>query len=319
MKPDLILHPGFPKCATSSIQLLFVKERHAVARALGVRFIGADFKPDNGFPSVSKLMYDYDACIADVAATDYPDRRYFMSNEALNMQPQFIAVLKERFNVVRSVCTIRFPTTQAISSFRYSGWLTCDFAEFVKTRQKWLFHNVANKYSTRRFRELTEAPRLVSVEGPDDMRLEERFCQAAFDEVPAILSEAPFNKMSRANEAPPLAFADALARAMRGRATSIPGPDRNRVVSAAKSHPLPDELRNLGGPQVAMLPRRQVIDCLNEYQAFLVASGTDRTVAAAARASAAASYHKLCEQGDPTPAQLRALDDEARRLLDNLL
>ncbi|MEX0339482.1 MAG: hypothetical protein AB3N11_10620, partial [Arenibacterium sp.] len=56
-KPPLILHPGLPKCATSTIQRMFFLENHAVGKALDVRVITRDFKVDNGYPDVSKLMY----------------------------------------------------------------------------------------------------------------------------------------------------------------------------------------------------------------------------------------------------------------------
>jgi len=60
-KPTLVLHPGFPKCATSYIQRLFVQKEYALSRALGVRAIGRDFKPENGYPDVTKAMYNYSA------------------------------------------------------------------------------------------------------------------------------------------------------------------------------------------------------------------------------------------------------------------
>lgn len=319
MKPNLILHPGFPKCATSTIQSLFVKERHAIAKSLGLSFIGEDFKPNNGYPSVSKLMYDYDSCVADIVENDYPSANYFMSNEALKMHPEFISVLKSRFHIIRTICTVRFPVTQSISHFRYSGWLTDTFANFVKPKSNYSIYSIGAKYSSKYLGDLAKSTYFVPVEGRQSNRFEERFCLTAFEQVPHLLNEPPFNNLPRINVAPPLGFAEMLAHEIKRRGIKILGSDRQRVVLAAKNHSLPEELRNLGGAQMALLSPEKVADCLKEYQDFLLVQGCGANVAIDARKKAEKDYAQLSKELVATPAQSRALQREAELLLDSVL
>ena len=313
MKPDLILHPGFPKCATTSLQQLFIMEGHALGKSMGVGFIGADFRPDNGYPPVSKLMYRHDEAVADVLGNDYPPGRYFLSNEALSGKPAFLEVLASRFRLDRAVFTLRFPVLQALSGFRYSGWLEEDFAGFLAKQGGRLFE-VEGKYAqpVKRYDDARVPVRLVPIEGT---ALEARFFRAAFDAVPALLAKPPFDAPPRSNESVPFAFADALARGLAAGVVSRPqGPQRHAMVIAAQNHVLPEELAQLAPPQMAAIDRDAVMRSLAAYRAFLAARDTPDLDAICAAAEA--GFDKLARLPAPTPAQAAELDARARRLLE---
>jgi hypothetical protein len=103
MARSIVLHPGFAKCATSSIQRHFVIRDHELPRSMGITTLGRNLKPDNGYPDVGKLMYAPADCLADLAANDYPPGRYFLSNEALGGAAPLIRALADRFTIERAV------------------------------------------------------------------------------------------------------------------------------------------------------------------------------------------------------------------------
>ena len=127
----IILHPGFPKCATSSLQRLFTIRNHELSKSIGITTLGRGFLPDNGYPEVSKLMYDKKWCFAELEKIEYQEGRYFLSNEALAGAPDFVTAIKRIFEVDNTIFTTRLPSLQALSNYCFSGWLTNDYPELL--------------------------------------------------------------------------------------------------------------------------------------------------------------------------------------------
>ena len=75
--PELIIHPGFPKSAFSSLQMSFVVDDHALAKQFRVYLIGKKFLPMNGYPPVAELMYQRDQCLEQLKSRTYAPGKYF--------------------------------------------------------------------------------------------------------------------------------------------------------------------------------------------------------------------------------------------------
>ncbi|MEO1975845.1 MAG: hypothetical protein ABGX15_06835 [Paracoccaceae bacterium] len=320
MKPELILHPGFPKCGTTSLQKLFIVENHAFGKAMGIRFIGADFKPDNGYPPVSKLMYDPEACIEAILGNDYPPGRYFLSNEALSNRPEFIQVLARRFTLSRAVFTLRFPALQGVSNYRYSGWLEKDFAGFLDDQGDRLYA-VETKYrpAIRRYVDAAVPLRVCPIEETSEA-FETRFLRAAFDTVPDLLSKPPFSTLERSNTSVPFAFADALHHELKEGGFAAPkGPERHALVIAAQNYALPEELRAFAPASVGRLDGGKVATAIESYAAFLREFDTPDAIVSDAVAFSHRQVERLTAQPVAGDADVRGLREHARKLLSGAL
>lgn len=243
MKPRLVLHPGFPKCATSTLQRFFVLNGCALKASLDVSVLGQNFLPDNGYPEVSKLMYYPEEFIRGVQSSDINSARAFYSNEALSLgREDVLGTIAERFEVARTVFTVRLPTLQSISSYCYSGWFRSMWSEFVSNPQA---NPVATLNRFRRkiapFREISTSLSVCPTE-EIGTSLEHRFLHECFGQVPETLALATQSGQGRANQSIPLAFAAALGEERQDLDFEIPGPHLNRLVKAAQSHALPEDL-----------------------------------------------------------------------------
>lgn len=130
LKPRITIHPGFPKCATSAIQRAFVQENHRLAHALKVSFLSAGFTRNKGYPDVTRIMDDPSGYLEALQRAVFLRRNYFLSSEALFMLD--LGVFCQLFKVDRWAVTTRLPIAQAISNYRYSGWLSGSFESWAQ-------------------------------------------------------------------------------------------------------------------------------------------------------------------------------------------
>lgn len=293
MKPFLTLHPGFPKCATSSLQRAFVLNDHRLATQLDVQFLGRDFLPNNGYPEVIKLMDNPAVCAAQVRATDYAPGHYFLSNEAVNTKEDFLAALREKFTIKQVVFTIRLPVLQAVSQYRFSGWTKTSFVAASEARDT----NFLNA-QTRLARKIDwysayDVPIvLCPLEGrADDILV--RFCQAGFGRVPDAAAKIPDR---RVNSSIGLAFAEALFHELSAKdIIPVDTAMRRALVRAAKKYDLDPALQTYATEDLAMFLENNGATLCSDYRALLEKHGVPEDIADAAVEVGADSIHKLCE------------------------
>ncbi len=124
-KPRLVVHAGLPKCATSTVQRLFVAEDYRFSKHIGVAPLGKSFKPFSKFPPVMEIRGDPDRLVRAIEDNTYdPDALYFLSSEALAHGGPVFQALLDRFDVLKIVYTVRMPMARAWSAYCYSGWLS---------------------------------------------------------------------------------------------------------------------------------------------------------------------------------------------------
>lgn len=244
-KPKLVLHPGFPKCGSSAIQRMFVVEGHCLGRALGVGVIGRNCQANSGYPDVSKLMYSPKDYLADLSETNYEDGVYFLSNEALQGNTRAIQVIAEKFDVEVVVFTIRCPIIQAVSNYRYSGWLENNFADFLANSK-----SAPSAVASRMRRKIDglgdyfDNLRLCALEGTS-RPFEERFLRMSFGWSPPWLGDSVLVGGEVVNKSIGIAFAEACYIERELRNIKVSGFERNALVKAAQTYPLPERLAKL--------------------------------------------------------------------------
>lgn len=317
MKPRLVLHPGFPKCATSTVQRLVALNDSRLLTEIGIQSLGQGFRPNNGYPEVSKVMYNPDACIDEIRQNSYPDGLYFLSNEALSGAPQFYEVLAERFELTRAVTSVREPILQCMSNFKYSGWLSTNVVHYLQQR-RWGFAESLKRYCSKLDTVQDYAPdvRICALEetGVDFVS---RFFKAAFDKVPPSLALPPFNRPVVANRSIGLAFAEALHQEMAEQGLlNPPGPDRAKFVKAAQSYDLPIELQGLSVDTSTAINPVVVDTAVAAYRDFI----TDRggTVAQAENVASACrtNFDKFLSTPKASAAHMQELRHHACKVLE---
>lgn len=226
----IILHPGFAKCATSSIQRIFALKDHQLGRSMDVITLGRELKANNGYPDVTKLMYARDEVINDFLSNVYADGRYFLSNEALAGDLKFVQLIGEVFTIERIVFTTRLPALQAISNYCFSGWTMnpCDI--LTSSKIVGAFSAEDRKLAKlEHFSTIDGSLKLVPVEGIKES-FYSRFCETCFDVAPHMLGESLYAADKIANASISLAFADAMYHAMATREPSNLTPEQKRFV-----------------------------------------------------------------------------------------
>jgi hypothetical protein len=275
-KPRIILHLGFPKCATSSLQRLFAIHNHQLAKSMGITTLGRGFLPDNGYPEVSKLMYERQWCIDALNQNVYPDGRYFLSNEALAGAPDFVKAIMQIFQIESAVFTTRLPSLQAVSNYCFSGWLTDDYSGLETSRNFGVYSASSRmRGKLNAFKSLVGGIKLCPIEDMDGS-LNARFCNLAFGAVPSLLDSPAFSKKVVANRSLSLGFADALRRALNHLSTAeVAGPQRQMIVKNAhkyfEHHDLPRSLP-IGFSRHNW---ERLFGMVEEYKAMLLDYGTD--------------------------------------------
>lgn len=275
MKPDLILHPGFPKCATSAIQRAFVLRDHELAARCGVAFLGRDFVPNAGYPPVIKLMDDPEACVQDIHRNTYDGSRYLLSNEALLGSRAFIKELGNVFNVISVILTIRFPIFQSFSNYRYSGWVTGQFSDLLGDHSASAFRTQRRMgMSMERIAKLVPPPRLCPLEVPEG-RVVETFCNTAFGDIFGDSERYDTGRNDKVNTSVGLAFAEALSRSVRKQVPNkMASTFKRDLVIAAKKYELPRELDQLTTPIVHALLAEPWKEQIEAYLSLLDQYGT---------------------------------------------
>ena len=250
--PRIILHPGLPKCATSTIQRLFVVDDYRLGSDLGVKVIGGGFRSENGYPEVSKLMYSPQKFIDEVDLSTFDGGYYFYSNEALLGSKAALEAIERKFSIATTIFTVRFPPLQGLSQFNYSGWLTSTFDEFIKGKFTSPLSALDRfKPHLEKFSQASERVLVCPIERLKKPLLE-RFVGTCFGFTPSSIAEEPFSKPFTANKSIGVAFAQALAVELRRSGMKAEAQDRNRFVKLAQSYCLPSELSRLRPPEITM-------------------------------------------------------------------
>lgn len=315
-KPTLVLHPGFPKCATSYIQRLFVQKEYALSRALGVRAIGRDFIPENGYPDVTKAMYNYSAFLAELEQAAFPIGDYILSNEAISNKSHIMPLLAKRFTIRRVVFTIRFPPIAAISNFRFSGWLSRTLQEFLDAPPNFVFGSTSRfETKIKRFSGFGVDVAVCPIEdcGPP---LWQRFSKVAFDIAPDSQLFPWIRTLKNTNQSISLAFAEAMAIELESAGLRNPSPYlRQSLVKLAQSQELPSDLQGLAPHAFRTLDENSFIAALLEYDELMAAWQTEPIIRAAALKQARENTRKILDTPLADPAQMRELQNHARNLI----
>lgn len=221
---------------------------YAVLDELGYQGLGKAFLPRNGYPDVTGVMYNEDLCISQISENEYPDGRYFVSNEALSSKTAVVRALSERFEIESCVFTVRFPWTHTFSNYRYSGWLSHDLASFLKNPNLGAFKCLSRmrqkvlSVSNCLERKVSAVPIEARTES-----LEENFFSTCFGRVPESLRNICNRKENlRVNKSIGMAFSCVLADKMSRFFDRQPtGAERAIVVKSAQAFKLPEELEKV--------------------------------------------------------------------------
>jgi hypothetical protein len=320
MKPSLIIHPGFSKCATTSLQRLFMLEHHALATELGVKFLGREFLPNNGYPEVSKLMYQYESCVNDVQRADYAFGKYFISNEALAGTPQFLEVLTDKFTIDKVVFTTRFTPLQAISNFRYSGWLYRSFEQFLIDQHAGIFQSVKRfERKIEKFSDLGLTVNLCPIEATG-IDLYDRFCMACFGTVPDILHKEPFSIKHRSNESIDFAFSDALNKELSTMNNkTFSSTLKQSLVKGAQRYILPDHIKGFAPDSLESLKLTDFDFDLEQYQKLMEKYDVTGETVTSSINSATENTKKLLSMPIATTGIMQELNSHAKIFLGTVL
>lgn len=316
-KPSLVLHPGLPKCATSSIQRAFFIRDFALADQLGVACIGKKFLPRNGHPAVSELMYDRAGSHQQVQTNDYPPGRYFMSNEAVSGDAPFLALLGQRFDIERTVVTVRFPPLQALSNYRYSGWLSGDLSQIAASKEAGCYESSLDRFVAKMtlFANMPGALSVCPTERLDQPLLD-RFCQTCYGTVPDLLSQKQYADSKQLNRSISWAFAHALWQEVSQIDPAIVKTwTRATVVKAAQNHVLPDGMPDRRPASGAQLDGDRIRAVLPHYLDFLLQHGLPESVAQEAVAVARKDLDRFLAVPPATAAETQILAGAAKQIV----
>jgi hypothetical protein len=304
MSRSIVLHPGLPKCATSTLQHMFVIGDHALARALGLAVLGKGYMPMNGYPPVTEIMCTPSESMRALHAQDYAPGQYFLSSEALAGRPDFITEISRIFMLSKLVVTVRFPPAQALSNFRYSGWITEDLHSYLANPSTAPLH--ALHRHTRKLAMLTSLgdTLAVPIEGG---ALVKRFCLACFGQVPTLLSDPPYTNQSSANESIGLGFATALREALLAHGLTVVGTDRARLVKLAQRRKLAPDVARLMPEGFAWTSLAPALGALDGYAALLHEYGVEYRDMTSAVKAAEAQFRAFIAQPCATHLQMDTL------------
>lgn len=309
-KPKLVLHPGFPKCATSSIQRMFVIKDHALANEMGVKFIGRNFLPNNGYPEVIRLMDEPEKCKLEVNNYSYPDGDYFLSNEAVSGKPEFLQELQSKFDICKSVFTIRMPTIQAISEYRYSGWIKQPLARCIDDQSNNSSDKIINLETQISYIRSKDIPTILTPIEGNIGTLIDRFCEDAFERKPGCWVDK--NTMD-INKSIDLAFASALhTEISKMSLKEIPPSLRRSLVHTAQQWKVEDSLSGLASEEILYFSHRVRAEMRSGYHEMLLRNGVKGEVASSAAEAANEGLCKMSNTPIATNDQMRGLEAQAK-------
>ena len=314
MKPRIVIHPGLPKCATSAIQRAFVVEEHALARRLGVDFLSAGFRTNQGYPDVIKVMDDPQGYLDDLRRAEFPAERYFLSSEALLGID--MTEFCNRFEIETLAVTVRTPMLQSTSNYRFSGWVTGGFDLWTAKRVNH-FDDAAKRQIAKVARLKTMPGRLVIV--PMELAgrgIVSRFCELVFGQRPELLDRIEAGAQAQVNASISFALADALGRRLEtADQGAIDAGMRRRLVKAAQAINMPDDLKALVPATLAACWADYEDAALERYREMLaLAEGGETIDAVIGRARA--SLSALLKAPTPTTDQAARLDALADKIIE---
>ncbi len=133
--PSIIIHPGFAKCATTSIQSAFQADDYKLCKKYGVVWLGRGFQAFNGEPPVFDIAQDPKRMADELCRMSFECRgTFFVSAENIVNHPTFYSSLCQRFRVLRTVFTIRHPFFLLLSEYCFRGWINESIEDAVVSR-----------------------------------------------------------------------------------------------------------------------------------------------------------------------------------------
>lgn len=233
-KPQIVIHPGFAKCATTTLQRRFQSNDFSLCHALGVVWLGREFKPLNGAPPVYDVVQGGEVASMMLGRVQVKsDCVYFLSAENLVNHEDVLEAVSEKFALKKAVFTVRFPPFIALSEFYFRGWLAGTLENALEVGLSQLRTRLMNRVAhvgERFFSSVSLCP----IEQHDFM---DDFCEKAFDEPHnSCISRDPFRSRNNASAQP--CFIMALNK----------------------------EYLRAGSPPLAQGQRRELIKMVQEYQ-----------------------------------------------------
>jgi len=317
--PSIVVHPGLPKCATSALQRSFVIDNHSLASDLNVKILGKRFIPMNGYPPVSEIMYDLDQCLSDLEQQRYSLANYFFSSEALVNSPLLFKRIAQKFQILKVVFTCRFPPLQALSNYRYSGWIDHSLGSLELSQHSSLNGSISRHLNIfNRFADMYSI-KLCPVEGGE---LLSRFCQNCFDQAPPVTKQVAFDEHSKhnpLNKSIGLGFASALASEISSRGLKITGKQRSGIVKYAQKWPLPNNIQNLMPHYSCAGLIEAQLDSLGSYESLLLSYGVDPAHVSLAIRQVEAELRVLLSQPIASKEELASFEENAHNLVTSFL
>lgn len=233
MKPHLIVHPGFAKCATTSLQKIFQADDFQILSDHGAIWLGRGFIPHNHTPPVYEMSENPGGSIETIHSLDLDNQaKYFLSAENLVNHPLILKALCDRFNLARMVFTIRHPFFMTISEYCFRGWthISMENALHAGIRS-------GNKQVVRKLNQIESlTPANILLCAIENRRLLSAFCEKTFGYTsPATIARGA--ALSAQNKSIHPCFADALQEKMKiSRIGNPSGDERRRMVRVAQNH-----------------------------------------------------------------------------------
>lgn len=317
-KPRIIIHPGLPKCATSAIQQAFVLENHALPRALKVSFLSAGFKRNQGHPDVIRIMDDPEGFLNDLEQAVFLRQRYFLSSEALlsiDLSP-----FCQRFNVERWAVTTRLPIAQAISNYRYSGWISGGFEDWAG-RPENDFNTIATRQITKiaKLKDLPGDLVIVPLEAAAYGKAVPLFCERVFDVAPELVDTLRVDTGQQVNRSISFALADTLGRKLKARDIGpVDATLRRALVRAAKDFVLAQSLVGLA-PESLRDTVQPFVEAAGDHYASLLELSDKPARTRNVLNVSIGNLAKFAEMPSATADQQAELDAQADRILDSCL
>jgi hypothetical protein len=123
-RPSIIVHPGFAKCATTTLQRKFQEKDYSLSKECGVVWLGREFKPFNGAPPVYDVVKGQDFVRQKLLNTSFDSNaEFFVSAENLVNHEDVLEAIAEVFHLRKVVFTVRLPLFIALSEYYFRAWL----------------------------------------------------------------------------------------------------------------------------------------------------------------------------------------------------
>lgn len=268
-KPDLVIHAGLPKCATTAIQQVLFQNDAALTKTADRTWIGRGMILNGAGAPVSEMMYQPEETMQRIASLNLKsEAKYLISSEALAHRPQMIEALAGRFAISQIILTTRLPCLMALSDYCFSGWLTRPPAQAGLLGRTDSLRQTCEKL--KRFAPVTLCP-------IEPEHLGRRFLGLFCEDIPDSI-EADMARLGAANPSTPPALAATLYSVLQDRLTvPVPGHLRSAFTRMAMINRGPPEFARVLPPDIyrvfhdSAAARAEVA----AYDAFLADFGVD--------------------------------------------